>query len=219
MARPVLRLILRTAEVVFDKRRGIHTRGSSHNEAVHAPMSVGKDGMHYEGANFLLWWQLRWHLPADRHRATFVDVGAGLGRMMILAAELGYRRVIGVELDPDLVRGAEENIARWRARRGAARWPGQEVVVVHGDAATYPLPEGPLVICMYNAFGPTSLRRLVRQVCEVPRTAGDEVFLVYMNSVHASVVDEFPQMAVESRGKRWALYRLRAGNTATASRP
>lgn len=82
------------------------------------------------------------------------------------------------------------------------------MLIVRGDAAVYALPAGPLVICVYNAFGPTTLRHVLHRVCEVPRAATDPVFLAYLNPVHAAVVEEFPQLIPQSRGKRWAVYRL-----------
>jgi SAM-dependent methyltransferase len=53
---------------------------------------------------------------------SFIDVGAGMGRAMLLAAELPFRRVVGVELNPTLARIAQEkpdHLARFGAGAGA----------------------------------------------------------------------------------------------------
>ena len=42
----------------------------------------------------------------------FVDVGAGKGRALLLAAELPFRKIIGVELNEELTRIAQKNVAR-----------------------------------------------------------------------------------------------------------
>jgi SAM-dependent methyltransferase len=46
----------------------------------------------------------------------FVDVGCGLGRVVLLSALQGYRKTIGLELSPTLAAGAERNLAAYRQR-------------------------------------------------------------------------------------------------------
>ena len=79
--------------------------------------------------------------------ATFVDIGAGRGRALFLAAEYGFSWVLGVELDAEHHRLAAANLARYRGARGAA------IQLVHGDAAAVELPAAPLVVFVYNPFG------------------------------------------------------------------
>src|SRR5580692_3477265 len=52
--------------------------------------------------------------PGTIEETTFVDVGAGMGRAMLLAAEHPFHAVIGVELYPALVRIARRNLTVWR---------------------------------------------------------------------------------------------------------
>lgn len=198
----------RAAEVAFDRTWGVRTRGLVDNGAHVSALSIGGDAYEYEPANLLLWWRMERAIPAARSETTFVDLGAGLGRPAILAATLGYRRVVAVELDADLVRRAEDNIARWRSRRRPSRRPEPTVDVVHGDAAAYELPPGPLAICVYNSFGPVTLRAVLARVCGARRPPDEPVFLAYLNPVHSDVVEEFPQLTLQSRAKRWAVYRL-----------
>lgn len=212
--RAVARSLSVAAEIAFDRRMGVRTRGILHNEAGLAPSSIGGDPVHYEGTHLLLWWRLHAAIPTEPGSTTFVDLGAGLGRAVILAAEKGYRRVIGVELDEQLVQEAGENIHRWQFHRRGARRPGQEVVIVHGDAATYEVPAGPLVICVYNSFGPSTLRHVLRRASERGSSLTDELVVAYLNPVHVSVFDEFPEFTVHRRGKRWVVYRLAPGGVA-----
>ncbi len=89
---------------------------------------------------------------------SFLDVGAGMGRALLLAAELPFRRVVGVELNPTLARIAQKNLSIWRAS-GRARAPMR---VVCGDAVEFPLPAGPCLAFMFNPFGATVMRRLLK---------------------------------------------------------
>lgn len=103
--------------------------------------------------------------PADFHRAmrmidialepaTFLDLGAGKGRAMLLAASYPFLRIIGVEFAQELCEKAQANIAR------AGDDP--RLAIIHGDATEAVFPEGPLVIFMYNPFDAP----IVRQVAE-----------------------------------------------------
>jgi SAM-dependent methyltransferase len=103
--------------------------------------------------------------PADFHpamtmvdisleSATFLDLGAGKGRAMLLAADYPFHRVIGVEFAQELYEKAQENIPR------AGDDP--RLAIIHGDATETVFPEGPLVIFMFNPFDAP----IVRQVAE-----------------------------------------------------
>ncbi len=52
-------------------------------------------------------------LHLDCHRFCFVDVGSGKGRALLLASDYPFRKIIGVELSPELDRIARANIARY----------------------------------------------------------------------------------------------------------
>jgi SAM-dependent methyltransferase len=51
------------------------------------------------------------NLPKSSH---FADLGCGMGRACLLAAEYGFEKVTGVELAPELCTIARENVAKWR---------------------------------------------------------------------------------------------------------
>ncbi|MGA3161152.1 MAG: class I SAM-dependent methyltransferase [Terracidiphilus sp.] len=88
---------------------------------------------------------------------SFVDVGAGMGRAMLLAAEMPFRQVVGVELNPTLARIARKNLAIWRAS-GRARAPMR---IVCRDAVEFRLPQGPCLAFLFNPFGALVMRRLL----------------------------------------------------------
>src|SRR5215469_11602963 len=51
-------------------------------------------------------------VPADFRHYTFIDIGSGKGRALLLASESRFRRIIGIELLPELNRIAQANIAK-----------------------------------------------------------------------------------------------------------
>ena len=75
--------------------------------------------------------------PLDAY--TFIDLGAGMGRAMLLAAESPFRAVLGIELHPTLARIGRRNLQRWRTA-GRALAPMR----MHcRDATEFKMPVGP----------------------------------------------------------------------------
>lgn len=110
-----------------------------------------------------------------------VDLGCGQGRIVLAAASLEIKKVVGVELRKELADVARENLRR--CRRLSA-----PVEIVEADAADWDPREG-TVFCVANAFGPATLAGVCdcirRSLAERPR----RVRLVYCIPVHRSVVD------------------------------
>ncbi len=121
--------------------------------------------------------------PLPPERATFVDVGAGMGRVVLLAARRPFRAVIGVDISPALVEIARENLATARDPQRVAR----DVKIVRADAAEYAFPRGDLVIFMYNPFRGPVLDRVLANV----RTTAEErdVVLLYHTPVERDTID------------------------------
>ena len=87
---------------------------------------------------------------------TLVDLGAGLGRVALLAHLLTGARAIGIELQADLVAAA-------RARTEALGLP--EVEFIHGDMTGH-IPDG-TVLFMYAPCNGASFAHLLRRIEEV----------------------------------------------------
>lgn len=73
---------------------------------------------------------------------TVADLGAGSAVLGIAAAKLGGRRVVAIELDPDAIGNAEENISR--------NGVGDRMTVIEGDAAVLLPLVAPVRIVMAN---------------------------------------------------------------------
>jgi SAM-dependent methyltransferase len=89
---------------------------------------------------------------------SFIDIGAGMGRAMLLAAEFPFQQVVGVELNPTLARIARRNMGAWRAAKRAKA----PMRLVCGDAVEFALPKGPCLAFLFNPFGAPVMRRLLK---------------------------------------------------------
>jgi hypothetical protein len=87
-------------------------------------------------------------LPADLSEHTFIDIGSGKSRTLLLASHYPFSEIVGVEFAGELVRIAERNI-------GVYSHPRQQCTalsVIEADAAAYAFPDTPLVVYFYNPF-------------------------------------------------------------------
>jgi predicted RNA methylase len=115
---------------------------------------------------------------------TFIDVGAGMGRAVLLASELGFQRVLGVELHPALVRIAKRNLVRWR-RDGQAMCPAR---VVEADALELEWPAGPTVLFLFNPFGAVAMRRLLPALARAFAGRTGELDILYVNNEQEAAI-------------------------------
>jgi SAM-dependent methyltransferase len=143
----------------------------------------------------------------DPSNYTFIDIGSGKGRMLLLAAELPFRRVIGIEFASDLHALAQQNVKSYRN-------PDQvcfQIEPIHIDATQYEFPLEPLLIYFYYPFDQSVMEPVIqnlnRSLTEHPR----DVILVYHNPVLSNVVESASQLRVYAHttyfASRYAIYR------------
>jgi SAM-dependent methyltransferase len=116
---------------------------------------------------------------------SFIDVGAGMGRAMLLAAELPFRQVVGVEINPTLARIARRNMAVWRSQ-GRARAPMR---LSARDAVEYRLPQGPCLAFLFNPFGEPVMRRLLAAWRKDFARRSGQLDILYVNNEQEHVIE------------------------------
>jgi SAM-dependent methyltransferase len=141
--------------------------------------------------------------PLRPDQATFVDVGAGMGRVVMLAARRTFRRVLGIEISPALVEIARDNIA---SARGAYR-AVKDVRVVPADAASFAFPRGDLVVYLYNPFRAPVLERMLTNLLAADDAR--EIVLLYHTAVEHETIDVAARFEVVADLGFGLVYRLR----------
>lgn len=144
-------------------------------------------------------------LAIDFREFTFVDIGSGKGRTLLLAAEYPFRRIVGVELIAELHRAAEENIAAWRAQ-SPARLPAA-IEALRLDAREFVFPVAPLVLYLFNPLPETGLRQVLqnleRSLMQAPRTC----WVVYHNPLLEAMFDGFGFLEKAIATGQYSVYR------------
>jgi SAM-dependent methyltransferase len=101
---------------------------------------------------------------ADLAQFTFIDIGSGKGRVLLMAAGYPFRSIIGVELLPELHEIARQNVQR-----------EPRIELVLGDARDFVFPNDPLIVFLFNPFPVWVLRNVIgslhRSLRALPRPA------------------------------------------------
>ena len=135
-------------------------------------------------------------LPSSAARVeayTFVDVGAGKGRGLLLAAELPFRKVIGMELNEELARVAERNVALWKRLTN----PRARIHIRREDALAFRWPRAPLLVYLNNPFACELVEQLAAKLAGVAESGPGLVDVLYVNPACA---DAFARAGAASTG-------------------
>jgi SAM-dependent methyltransferase len=124
-------------------------------------------------------------LPIDFREFAFIDLGSGKGRALLMASDYPFRRILGVELLPELHRIALENIAKYRN-------PPQKCFAIEsccGDALDFEFPPEPMVLYIFNPFPETGLAKAIGKLEDSIARNPRPVYVVYHNPMLEHVLD------------------------------
>ena len=137
-------------------------------------------------------------LAIDHRDFTFVDIGSGKGRVLLMASLLPFRRIVGVELSDKLHAVAQRNVGVFHP----AEQRCADIALFNGDAAQFVFPEGSLVLYFFDPFDRTVMDRVVANLAESLRESPRETWVVYLHARCRAVFDESPLFELISESRR-----------------
>jgi SAM-dependent methyltransferase len=184
---------LPTAVHEFDRDYGVDTSGLVWGTDLKTGSQNDAWNTAYYGIGPSVFRRVMAEVPSGLQQVTtFIDLGCGKGRAVLLASEYPFAQVIGVEIAPQLHRIAVENAARYAAARLAEEIRVAPMSILLEDAARYRFPAGPLVVYLYHPFCrpvlDKVLRNLGRSLAEEPRDAA----VIYINHELRDALDHAP---------------------------
>jgi len=118
-------------------------------------------------------------LDIDLRDFTFVDLGSGKGRTLLMASEFPFHRIVGVELLPELHEIAQKNVSAFNDEKQRCR----EIELLCCDAREYQFPAEPIVLYLFNPLPAAALQAVIgdleRSLQQNPRPAR----LIYHNAL------------------------------------
>jgi SAM-dependent methyltransferase len=172
----------------FDRQYGTDTSGFLYGDDILTGHPAEEHGSPYAGAQPSVVRAALATLPRIES-STFIDLGCGKGRPMLIASEFGFRDIVGVELSPSLAQAARRN-----AEVIARRYPARTLIRVEvGDATTFPMPDGDVVLFLYNSFDRELTQKVAANVeAALKENAQRAIFVVYCNPASGACFDTLP---------------------------
>lgn len=121
----------------------------------------------------------------DLSKLTFVDHGAGKGRVMLLAAEHPFAAIGGIEFAEELHDAAEMNIAQYPRSKMLCR----DVECVLEDASQVGPPEGEAVHYFFNPFSREVFAEVLSNIVVLYRQKPRRLYLILVDPIAADLVD------------------------------
>jgi hypothetical protein len=175
----------------FDQKYGTDTDGEIPVEMLDHDTTVARHAVSYEPTDPDAYKVMVRDLPIERSDYVFVDLGSGKGRVVFLAAQSGFRWVVGVEASPLLHQTACQNLRAW-ARCGNDT---RHLELRNEDAAATEIPSGPCVVYLFNPFRERTVARVMLNVRRSLQQTPRDLWLIYYNPQFGHLLENSPYLA------------------------
>ncbi len=173
----------------FDRRHGTDTSGTVAEARLSEDPETVAHAVFYAGSQPSVMRRAFAALP-DVRGATFLDLGCGKGRGLLVASEWPFARIIGIDISAALVDIARRNVAIVERQ-----FPGRPPIeLVVGDASRCALPPGDLVIYLYHPFDATLMAGVAAGIEAALAAEPRRLFVVYCNPVAGRCFDASPRL-------------------------
>jgi hypothetical protein len=136
---------------------------------------------------------------------TFIDLGSGKGRVLLMTSDYPFKRIIGVEFMPELHRAAQKNIAGYTDDRQRCR----QIETVCMDARDFDFPAGPLIVYMFNPFSEAAFAQVLENLRRSVETSPRPVYIAYRFTEFESLLAQSSWLERLASTEQRALYRAR----------
>jgi predicted RNA methylase len=140
----------------------------------------------------------------DFERFTFIDLGSGKGRALLLAAMYPFAHIVGVEVQPALNAIARQNIERFDE-------PGQQcrsIESICADAREYDFPLNDIVLYLFNPFPDYVLREVLTKLVDSARRVPRSIFVLYNAPFEKQEFERIPELRQFYETLQYQLYRV-----------
>jgi hypothetical protein len=141
----------------------------------------------------------------DFRDVTFIDLGSGKGRTLLMASDYPFRRIVGVELLPSLHRIALENLSKYHSEAQKCFTLG----AVCADAREFVFPAEPSVLYLFNPLPETGLREVMANLEASLRVHPRAVYVLYHNPLLEHVLSQSAAFEKVGGAQQYSIYASR----------
>ena len=141
-------------------------------------------------------------LPIRFQDYTFIDLGSGKGRALLMAAPYAFKRIMGVEFMPEWHWVAQENIRKLAAANPSA--PAMKSLCM--DARDFEFPPEPLVVYLFNPFPEPVFVAVMERLRQSALTTPRPLFLAYRYTEFESLLRGCGWLEKIAGTEQWSIY-------------
>ena len=186
----------------FDRKYGVETSGivPLQNLTIQSEYDHIKEGIWYEPMSVKIFHQIMSHLRIDFTKYEFIDFGSGKGRVLLLASEYGFLKVIGVEFARELHAVAKKNVDIYNGFKKKLN----KIETLCIDATRFSLPNSPLVLFFYSPFRSLIMKRVLENLSNSLTLHPRNIMLIFYG-LNPDTID-----IIKSMGFQWKEMELRS---------
>jgi SAM-dependent methyltransferase len=198
---------VRFGDLDYDWEHEVDTTRS--NVGFRTQLLTGMTARPYFASEPWLFEQILRAIPVDLSRFTFIDLGAGKGRALLMASDYPFQRIVGVEFMPDLCRAAQKNIAGYSSDRQRCR----RVEAICMDARDFQFPLEPLVAYLFNPFSEPTFARVLENLRRSIEQAPRAVYIAYRFTEFENLLAGSGWLGKVAGTEQWTVYGNRRNRT------
>ncbi|WP_350288385.1 hypothetical protein [uncultured Croceitalea sp.] len=169
----------------FDFKYNLETSSHVHLENLDFSDEQKKHFYWYEGTYVVQLRKLFNKLQIPKEKV-FVDIGSGKGRVLLIAAEYGFKKIKGVELSSNLCEIAKKNLSVFISKKKYS----SDIEVINKNALHYNFTDDEDIFFLYNPFGEQVLRQFIVNIKNSILRNKRSVKIIYVNPIHSNAIKE-----------------------------
>jgi hypothetical protein len=137
----------------------------------------------------------------------FIDLGSGKGRTLLMAADYPFRRILGIELLPELHKIALENLRKY----GSESQKCFALEAICADASDFVFPGEPMILYLFNPLPESGLRSVIAHLEQSLREHPRTMYVIYHNPLLERVLTESPALRKIGGTHQYSMYETVCG--------
>ncbi|MCA1899577.1 MAG: hypothetical protein LDL50_02590 [Chloroflexi bacterium] len=181
------------SDLVFDLKYQVDTINTVMLDELDIASPNKAHGRYYEGTNVFIFKEVFSQIEVDAPNSCFVDFGSGKGKALFLAAEMGFRKAIGVEFSRELTDICRRNLEIFKRKSGTKT----EFEIIHMDAAAYPIPPEANVLYFSNPFDEVLIARVIENIIRSFEEAPRDILVLHLHPQGNTAFVAHPRFQLE----------------------
>ena len=141
-------------------------------------------------------------IKVDFRKFVFIDFGCGKGKALLLASQLPFKQIVGIELWPELFSVAEKNLKSYSGKRQCSEFRLHQM-----DASEFPIPSEPGIYYFFDPFREEVMRKVLDNMRRSLAAAPRESYVVYCEPERPDILDQSGFLTLLKQTPHYSIYK------------